>query len=106
MPLKAFCHLFLQLHLSVELSKSFQIEKEETGIIKLQLEEQMAIFFKTHIKNATSLKTKLTEIQKLNAIEVRFVIGEIDRELYEKFRPKYQKACFETEQELDKTVGL
>ena len=86
--------------------KTFQIGKEEVDIIKLQLEEQMAVFFKSQIENATSLKTKLTEIRKkLNAIEERFVIGEIDRTLYEKFRPKYEKECFEIEQELNKTGG-
>ena len=58
------------------------------------------------MENATSLKTKLTETRKkLNAIEERFVIGEIDRSLYEKFRPKYEKECFEIEQELNKTGG-
>jgi len=41
----------------------------------------------------------------MNAIEERFVIGEIDRSLYEKFRPKYEKECFEIEQELDRSGG-
>jgi site-specific DNA recombinase len=86
--------------------KTFQIGNEEVDIIKVQLEEQMAVFFKSQMENATSLKTKLTEIRKkLNAIEERFVIGEIDRGLYEKFRPKYEKECFEIEQELNKTGG-
>jgi len=41
----------------------------------------------------------------LNAIEEQFVIGEIDRSLYEKFRLKYEKEYFEIEQELDRTGG-
>ena len=86
--------------------KSFQIGKEEVDIIKVQLEEQMSVFFKSQMENSISLKAKLTETRKkLNAIEERFVIGEIDRDLYEKFRPKYQKECFEIEQELNKTGG-
>lgn len=66
----------------------------------------MAVFFKTHIEAAKLLKQKLTETKrKLEAIEERFVTGEIDRNLYDKFRPKYEKECFEIEQELGKTGG-
>lgn len=57
--------------------------------------------------NRSGLATKLTETRKkLNAIEERFVIGEIDRTLYEKFRPKYEKEYFEIEQELNRTGGF
>ena len=38
-------------------------------------------------------------------MEERFVIGEIDRNLYNKFKPKYEKECFEIERELNKTGG-
>jgi hypothetical protein len=86
--------------------KTFRIGKEEFGIIKLQMEEQMVVFFKSQIEEARSLKNKLTETKrKLEAIEERFVIGEIDRNLYQKFRPKYEQECFEIEQELNKTGG-
>jgi len=92
--------------LSRNVLKSFQIGKEEIDIIKLQLEEQMVVFFKSQMENAKSLKNQLAETRKkLNAIEERFVIGEIDRSLYEKFRPKYEKECFEIEQKLNKTGG-
>ncbi|GET24354.1 serine type site-specific recombinase [Prolixibacter sp. NT017] len=88
------------------LLKTYKIGIEEFELIKLQLEEQMAVFFKSRIEEAKSLKNKLTETQrKLEAIEERFVIGEIDRSLYEKFRPKYEKECFEIEQELGRTGG-
>ncbi|MBN1820253.1 MAG: hypothetical protein JW833_06035, partial [Prolixibacteraceae bacterium] len=70
------------------------------------LEELMAVFFKTHIEEAKSLKQKLTESKKkLEAIENRFVTGEIDRSLFGKFRPKYEKECFDIEQEPGKTGG-
>ncbi len=86
--------------------KSFRIEKEELNIIKIQLEEQMSVFFKTQIEEAKSLKNRLTETErKLEAIEERFVIGEIDRSLYDKFRSRYEKDCFEIKQELNKTGG-
>lgn len=88
------------------LLKTYKIGKEEFELIKLQLEEQMAVFFKSRIEEAKSLKNKLAETQrKLEAIDERFVIGEIDRSLYDKFRPKYEKECFEIEQELGRTGG-
>ena len=42
---------------------------------------------------------------KLEAVEKGFVVGEIDRNLYDKFRPKYEKECFDIEQELNKSDG-
>lgn len=88
------------------LLKVFQIEKEEVDIIKIQLEEQLSGFFRSQIENATSLKIKLTETRKkMDTIDERFVVGEIDRSLYEKFKSKYEKECFEIEQELNRTGG-
>lgn len=86
--------------------KIFQIGREEVDIIKIQLEEQMSVFFKSQMENATSLKIKLTETRKkLDTIDERFVVGEIDRSLYEKFKSKYEKEGFEIEQDLNKTGG-
>lgn len=86
--------------------KSFEIGKEETDIIKVQLEEQMAVFFKSQKENEVLLRKQLTKSRKkLDAMEERFVIGEINKNLYDKFRPKYEKECFEIEQELNKTSG-
>ena len=89
-----------------DILKVFQIGKDELDIIKIQLEEQMATFFKSQLENTTAMKVKLTETRKkLYAIEERFAIGEIDRNIYEGFKPKYEKECFEIEQELNKTGG-
>ncbi|MFV0592749.1 MAG: recombinase family protein, partial [Draconibacterium sp.] len=89
-----------------EMLRPFQIGKEELELVKLQIEEHLATFFKSQIDETKVLKTKLTEIkQKLEAIEERFVIGEIDRALYQKFRPKYEKEFHEIENELNKTGG-
>ena len=83
---------------------SFKIDKEELEIVKVQLEEQMAGFFKSKMDNETALRTNLNGVKKkLDTIEERFVIGEIDRGLYDKFRVKYENERFEIEQELDKT---
>lgn len=86
--------------------KIFQLGKEEFAIIKVQLEEQMAAFFNSELEDTKSLKIRQTEIRKkLDTIEERFVIGEINRQLYDKFKPKYEKECFEIERELNKVGG-
>ncbi len=88
------------------LLKSFQIGSEEFELIRVQLEEQMNVFFASSIQDTKILKSNLAEVKKkLEAIEERFVVGEIDRNLYDKFRPKYEKECFEIEQELNKSDG-
>lgn len=75
--------------------KSFRIGAEELYFVRIQLEEQMAVFFKSQIEEAKSLKNNLTEIErKRESIEERFVNDEIDRNLYDKFRSKYEKECF------------
>mgnify|MGYP002349980696 FL=1 len=89
-----------------DLLKCFQIGKDEFEIVRIQLEEQMNVFFASSFKDARVLKSNLAEVKKkLEAIEERFVIGEIDRNLYDKFRPKYEKECFEIERELNKSDG-
>ncbi len=81
----------------------FKVAKEEFEIVKMQLEEQMDIFFKSRIDNTNALKSKLKGLKmKLDTIEERFAIGEIDRGLYEKFKPKYEKEYSAIEQELNK----
>jgi hypothetical protein len=54
----------------------------------------------------TALKANLNALKKkLENIEERFVIGEIDRELYDKYSSKYKNEYFEIEQEVEKTSG-
>ncbi|TCI91536.1 recombinase family protein [Tenacibaculum sp. M341] len=85
---------------------NFKIEKEELDIIKVQLEEQMSGFFRSKIENETALKANLNVLKKkLENIEERFVIGEIDRPLYDKYSSKYKNEYFEIEQEIEKTSG-
>ncbi len=90
--------------LFIDLLKSFQVEKQEQEVIKMQIEEQIAGFFKTGIENTKQLKVRLAETQKKKeAIEERFALGEIDRSIYEKFKGKFEKECFDIEQELNKS---
>ncbi len=86
------------------LVSAFQIGKEEQEVIKVVLTEQMNVFFKSKSEDAKKLKAQKSEVQKkLDAIEERFVIGEIDRSLYAKFKPKFEKELIEIEQELNST---
>jgi site-specific DNA recombinase len=86
------------------LVSTFHIDKDEQEVIKLVLSEQMNVFFKTKSEETKKLKTQKSEVQKkLDAIEERFVIGEIDRSLYDKFKPKFEKERIEIEQELNAT---
>ena len=79
----------------------YYIGKEEAEIVKVLLEEHMSLFFKSKIEEAKKLKYNLSEIRKkLDTIEERYVIGEIDKTLYEKFKPKYEKEAIKIEQEL------
>ncbi len=87
-----------------ELLKSFQVEKGEQELVKIQIEQQVKGFFKSKIETAKTLKVKLAEAEKKKeTIEERFAIGEIERNIYEKFKGKFEKEYFEIEQELNKT---
>ena len=84
--------------------KLFRVGKEEFEIVKAQLEEQTALFFKSRIEQVKYLKENLNELKKKrDAMEERYVIGEIDRNLYEKYQPRYEKECAEIEVKLGKT---
>ncbi len=57
---------------------------------------------KESLNHSSILKGRLTEIAgKMEKLEERFVIGEIDNELYQKFLSKYRKEKSEIELELD-----
>lgn len=82
----------------------FKIDKEEVEIIKVQLEEQFSNFFEENIEEKKTLENNRRELKrKIEAIEERFVIGEIDKSLYEKFRSKYDKELIDLETEISKT---
>ncbi len=80
----------------------FQVDKEEAEVIKIQLEEQAANFFRESIEKTKLLKARLTDIQKKQSImEERFAIGEIDRSIYDKINKKYNVEKNEIQQEIN-----
>ena len=81
-----------------------RIEKEELEVIKIQLEEQFNNFFESHINEQKALKVNLTSIKKkLDKIEERFVLEEIDKNMYIKFKAKFNKEYVKVEKELGNT---
>ncbi len=82
----------------------FHIEKEEMKIIKMQIKEQFANFFKESLEDKKALKTNFTLIQKrIDKIEERYAVGEIERNIYIKFKERFEKEKIEIETELSKT---
>ncbi|MCT4583134.1 MAG: recombinase family protein [Flavobacteriales bacterium] len=87
-----------------EVLSVLHIEKEELEVVKIQLEEQFHNFFESHISEQKALKVNLTNIKKkIDKIEERFVLEEIDRDMYTKFKTKFSKEYVEIEKELGKT---
>ncbi len=67
----------------------------------------MGVFFKSKTDNEKVLKSNLNALKKkLENIEERFVIGEIDRPLYNKYSSKYKNEYFEIEQEVKKNKRI
>ncbi|GAB5415901.1 MAG: hypothetical protein Crog2KO_00010 [Crocinitomicaceae bacterium] len=74
-----------------DLLSIFRIDEQDVPLIKTAVETHFdSILAEARQKNA-ALKKQLTEIQKkIDALEERFAIGEIDRSMYEKFTKKYR----------------
>jgi site-specific DNA recombinase len=78
------------------------LAKEEMDIVRVQLEEQFNNYFENRINDQIILKANLTEIKKkIEKVEERFVLEEIDKAMYTKFKSKYNKEYIEIEKELN-----
>ena len=90
-----------QLHTKFEQKlKSLQVDSKYNDIIKdIMIYTYDSVTSEIRNKEA-SIKKQITEIQKkLNAIEERFAIGEIEKDIYNKFLGKYKSEikAFEAE---------
>jgi len=82
----------------------FKIAPEELDIIKVQIEEQFYNFFENNIQQKKNMKSNLTELnKKIDKIEERFAVGEISKEIHDKFKFKFEKESTEIEAEMNKT---
>ncbi len=82
----------------------FKIAPEELEIVKVQIEEQFYNFFENNIQEKKNMKSNLTEInKKIDKIEERFAIGEINKEMHNKFKAKFEQERAGIEQEMNKS---
>jgi hypothetical protein len=86
------------------LISAFEIEKDMVELISEGLKEVLQSVFSDQFENQRLLKVKETEvIQRIEAIEERFVIGEINRELYTKFLTKFTTERDDIQKEISKS---
>ncbi len=79
----------------------FEIEHKLIAPLKKQLQYTFAHYFKTQKDNTPNLKASLaTIINKIDKTQERFVLGEIDIALYDKFNSKFEQEKKAIEEEL------
>ncbi len=87
-----------------EILNTYKIDQRLIAPLKKQLKNTFEYFTSSNKDNTASLKHKLKKMnEKLETIEERYAIGEIDGRLYEKFSNKYKEEIKEVEQEIKKT---
>ena len=85
-----------------ELISKYQIDPNLMAPLKIQLEHTFKYFNKSNEDNAASLKYNLKALnEKIEKIEERFVLGEIDGDLYQKFIGKFREDKEGIEQEIE-----
>ena len=73
----------------IDLIKPLQIDASKKVLIREQLELMWDKYYQTDIEEQSTMKGKLTELnEKLEKVDDRFAVGEIDRPLYEKTKAK------------------
>ena len=87
-----------------ELIESFQINQDLKGLFVQMMEYTISKHVKNQPDNSQALKMELSsQKSKLNSIEERFVIGEINKDLYLKYRLKYQVKIDSISKEISNT---
>jgi len=88
----------------VEILSRYKIDSRLIAPLKVQLKHTFEYFSNSNEDNTASLKHNLNTIKvKLEKIEERFAIGEIDLSIYEKFSKKFKDEVKAIEQEINKT---
>ncbi len=87
-----------------ELLRKYQIDKRFIKPLKIQLVHTLEYFNKNQKEQIPLLKNNLKAINdKIEKIQERYVIGEIEVDLYKKFKDKFSKEKEEIEAEIKKT---
>ena len=81
--------------------KSFQIQPDETELIKQGIEVMYESIFEEEFENQKIKKTKIKELdKKIEAVEENRAIGEITKEMHLKYISKYNTEKVEIEKDL------
>ncbi|MGV3632274.1 MAG: recombinase family protein [Bacteroidota bacterium] len=84
-----------------ELIQSFQINPEYISFIKEGVKKLFETSFEEQFNNHKTLSSQLNEVKKkIESVEERYVIGELEKELYLKYTDKYKEEVSKIEQEL------
>ena len=91
-----------KLHLQFENKlRGYQIDYKYLDVIKDVMTYTYDSLTKEKKENESSLKKQISGLQsKLETMEERFAIGEINKEIYEKFKVKYQSEISDLESNL------
>jgi site-specific DNA recombinase len=85
----------------------FQIEDWQADMIKSGVKSLYESFFKEQFENRSILKNRITETEKkIEAVEEKYVLGDIGKDLYDKYREKYNDEVKGIRKDLEKvSVG-
>ena len=84
---------------------SFYVEEKHVNLLKDMLEEQIQNFFDQKLDQKKYLKINLAEVKKkIEKVEERFAVGEIEKTFYEKFVKKFRKEQAQIRKELSQTT--
>ncbi|WP_299212521.1 recombinase family protein [uncultured Dokdonia sp.] len=87
-----------------ELLTRYQIDKRFLKPLKIQLKYTLEYSNKSNKEQVPLLKGKLKEVsEKIEKIQERYVIGEIEADLYKKFKDKFSQEKEEIEAEIKKS---
>lgn len=90
----------------LELLKTYQIEKEIIPILNYSLSEIYSARNEENKQQAKMIRKELTEVKKrLETLEERFVFGELEKGLYDKFSLKLKQESSEMEAQLSQLEG-
>jgi site-specific DNA recombinase len=90
-----------------ELLSRYQIDKRFIEPLKLQLTHTLEYANKDNKNRIPLLKGKLKEVsKKIEKMQERYVIGEIEVDLYQKFKAKFSQEKEEIETEIKKSSSL
>lgn len=93
-----------QLHEKFKgLISMFKINESEESLIKTAMETVYHSVFKEQFENQTLQKSKISELNKnLGKVEEKYVLGNINKELYIKYHSKYTAEIQELEKQMAK----